>query len=222
MGILAALRANFLTGLVVVAPVGLTIYIVWTAIGIIDSWVLPLIPDRYQPATFFGVHIHGAGLIVFVFFTVSIGYIAKGLLGRWLLGRGEMLVARMPIVRSVYRGLKQIAEAVVDQSASSFDKVCLVQYPRNGIWAIAFYSNDAKAEVRHHLGGHGKVISVFLPTTPNPTSGFLLFVPEEDVRYLEMSVEDAAKLVISAGVVYPDPPTLPSDQPRIETSRNKV
>ena len=203
MRILTALRANFLTGLVVVAPVGLTIYIVWTAIGIIDSWVLPLIPADYQPAIYFGVHIHGAGLIVFLIFTIVVGYVAKGLIGRWILGRGEMLVARMPIVRSVYRGLKQIAEAVVEQSSTSFDKVCMVEYPRKGIWAVAFYSNTARAEVRDQLGNERKMISVFLPTTPNPTSGFLLFLPEEDVIYLQMSVEDAAKLVISAGLVYP-------------------
>ncbi|MCY3879885.1 MAG: DUF502 domain-containing protein [Rhodobacteraceae bacterium] len=209
MRILTSLRANFLTGLVVVAPVGLTVYIVWTGIGIIDSWVLPLIPERYQPATYFGVHIHGAGLIVFLIFTILVGYVAKGLFGRWILGRGEMLVSRMPIVRSVYRGLKQIAEAVVDQSTTTFDRVCLVQYPRKGIWAIAFYSNDARAEIREHLGKERKMISVFLPTTPNPTSGFLLFVPEEDVIYAEMSVEDAAKLVISAGLVYPTEETRP-------------
>ena len=215
MRILAALRANFLTGLVVVAPVGLTIYIVWTAIGIIDSWVLPLIPADYQPAIYFGVHIHGAGLIVFLVFTVVVGYVAKGLIGRWILGRGEMLVARMPVVRSVYRGLKQIAEAVVEQSATSFDKVCLVEYPRKGIWAVAFYSNTARAEIRDHLGKRRKMISVFLPTTPNPTSGFLLFLPEDDVIYLQMSVEDAAKLVISAGLVYPaDKSGKPAELPR--------
>ncbi len=209
MKFFAALRANFLTGLVVVAPVGLTIYLVWTAIGIIDSWVLPLIPSRYQPASFLGIDIRGAGLAVFLVFTVFVGYVAKGLIGRWLLGRGELLVSRMPVVRSVYRGLKQIAEAIVDKSAMSFDRVCLVEYPRKGVWAIAFYSNDARSEIRDYLGSERKFISVFLPTTPNPTSGFLLFIPEDGVKYLEMSVEDAAKLVISAGLVYPSPEDLP-------------
>ena len=198
-----ALRANFLTGLVVVAPVGLTVYIVWTAIGIIDSWVLPLIPETYQPATYIGVNIHGFGLVIFLIFVIIVGYFAKGLIGRWVLRLGESAVSRMPIVRSVYRGLKQIAEAVVNQSDRSFDKVCLIEYPRKGLWAIAFYSNEAQGEIRSRTTSHGNVISVFLPTTPNPTSGFLLFVPEQDVIYLDMSVEDAAKLVISAGLVYP-------------------
>ena len=200
-----ALRANFLTGLVVVAPVGLTVYLVWTAIGIIDSWVLPLIPEQYQPATYIGINIHGFGLAIFLIFIIIVGYFAKGLIGRWILGWGESAVARMPIVRSVYRGLKQIAEAVVNQSDRTFDKVCLIEYPRKGLWAIAFYSNDAQGEIRASTSSAGPVISVFLPTTPNPTSGFLLFVPERDVIYLEMSVEDAAKLVISAGLVYPAP-----------------
>ncbi len=200
----AALRANFLTGLVIVAPVGLTAYIVWTAIGIIDSWVLPLIPVRYQPATFFGVNIHGIGLVIFLIFVIIVGYFAKGLIGRWILRWGETAVSRMPIVRSVYRGLKQIAEAVVNQSDHTFDKVCLIEYPRRGIWAIAFYSNDAQGEIKSNISSEGNTISVFLPTTPNPTSGFLLFIPENDVIYLDMSVEDAAKLVISAGLVYPN------------------
>ena len=204
MKFFSALRANFLTGLVVVAPVGLTIYVVWTAIGIIDSWVLPLIPSRYQPATFFGIDIRGVGLVVFLIFSVLVGYIAKGLLGRWILHRGELLVSRMPIIRSIYGGLKQIAEAIVDKSEMSFDRVCLVEYPRREVWAIAFYSNDAKSEIRDFLGIKPKFVSIFIPTTPNPTSGFLLFVPENQVKYLDMSVEDAAKLVISAGLVYPN------------------
>ncbi len=201
----SAVRANFLTGLVVVAPVGLTIYIVWTAIGIIDSWVLPFIPRRYQPETVFGADIHGFGLVIFLVFVITVGYVAKGLIGRWLLRQGESAVARMPVVRSVYRGLKQIAEAVVNQSDRTFDKVCIVEYPRKGLWAVAFYSNEARGEIRSNLGAERDgFISVFLPTTPNPTSGFLLFVPSEDVIYLDMTVEDAAKLVISAGLVYPN------------------
>lgn len=204
MKLFAIIRANFLTGLVVVAPVGLTIYLVWTTIGVIDSWILPLIPSRYQPASYFGIDIRGIGLILFFLFTVFIGYIAKGLIGRWLLGRGEMLVSRMPIIRSIYGGIKQIAEAIVDKSEMSFDRVCLVEYPRREVWAVAFYSNDARYEIRDYLGSQRKYISVFIPTTPNPTSGFMLFTPEDEVQFLEMSVEDAAKLVISAGLVYPN------------------
>ena len=214
----ANLRANFLTGVVVVAPAALTVYIVWTAIGIIDSWVLPLIPVRYQPATYIGVNIHGFGLVIFLVFVIIVGYFAKGLMGRWVLGLGETVVLRMPVIRSVYRGLKQIAEAVVNQSERSFDKVCLIEYPRKGLWAISFYSNDAQGEIKQRSEGGDKIISVFLPTTPNPTSGFLLFVAEADVIYLDMSVEDAAKLVISAGLVYPQPKQIELQDAQQQTS----
>ena len=199
----AGLRANFLTGLVVVAPIGLTMYLVWTAIGIIDSWVLPWIPEKYQPSNYIGPDVRGAGVVIFLTFTVIVGYITKGLIGRSILRSGEILVDRMPIVRSVYNGIKQIAETVVNKSETSFDRACLIEYPRRGLWAIAFYSSSAKKEVSAKLPPNGKMVSVFLPTTPNPTSGFLLFVEETDIIYLEMAVEDAAKLVISAGLVYP-------------------
>jgi uncharacterized membrane protein len=129
---------------------------------------------------------------------------AKGLIGRSLLRWGEGLVDRMPVVRSVYSGLKQIAETVFAQSETSFDKACLVQYPRKGIWAIAFISSTAKGEIASGIPIDDEKVSVFLPTTPNPTSGFLLFLPRSEVHELEMSVEDAAKLIISAGLVYPN------------------
>jgi uncharacterized membrane protein len=110
----------------------------------------------------------------------------------------------MPVVRSIYSGIKQISETVFAQAESSFDKACLIEYPRRGVWAIGFVSTKAKGEIAHRAQTSGGLMSVFIPTTPNPTSGFLLFVPEEDVTMLEMSVEDAAKLVISAGLVYPN------------------
>jgi uncharacterized membrane protein len=204
-GLLAGLRASFLTGLVVVLPIALTIWLLWTVIGWIDSWVLPVIPQRWQPARYIGVDLPGLGLIGFLVFTVVAGWIAKGLIGRSLLAWAEGLVARMPIVRSVYNGLKQIAETVFAQSGTSFDRACLVEYPRPGIWAIAFVSCRAKGEVARRVPHDEEILSVFLPTTPNPTSGFLLFVPARDVIILDMKVEDAAKLIISAGLVYPNP-----------------
>jgi uncharacterized membrane protein len=116
------------------------------------------------------------------------------------------------VVRSIYSGVKQIAETIFAQSERNFEKACLIQYPRKGIWAIGFISTDARGEVSSKAETMGKLISVFVPTTPNPTSGFLLFFPEEDVVELEMSIEDAAKLVISAGLVYPNAkdPTQPA------------
>ncbi|MDJ0827043.1 MAG: DUF502 domain-containing protein [Rhodobacter sp.] len=206
------LRTSFLTGLVVIAPIGVTIWLVWTVIGWIDGFVLPFVPEAYQPEnildTFFGieapVNIRGLGVVVFLVFTVTVGWIAKGLIGRSLISWGESLVDRMPVVRSIYNGLKQIAETVFAQSETNFDTACLVQYPREGIWAIAFISTTAKGEIQSSIPRDEQLMSVFLPTTPNPTSGFLLFVPKSDVIELSMSVEDCAKLVISAGLVYPN------------------
>lgn len=205
-GILSGLRASFLTGIVVIAPIGLTVYLLWTVMGWIDSFVLPLVPGPWRPEQYIGINLRGVGVIFFLVFTIMVGWIAKGLIGRSLLSWAESIVERMPVVRSIYTGLKQIAETVFAQQDTSFDKACLIEYPRKGIWAIGFISTTAKGEVSRRAGpaaGEDKLLSVFVPTTPNPTSGFLLFFPERDVVELDMSIEDAAKLVISAGLVYP-------------------
>jgi len=204
-GLLAGLRASFLTGIVVIAPVGLTIWLIWSVIGWIDGVVLPLVPDKFQPERYIGINLRGLGVIIFLLFTIIMGWIAKGLIGRSLIRYAETMVDRMPVIRSIYSGIKQISETVFAQSERSFEKACLIQYPRRGIWAIGFISTTAKGEVSERAGTGGKLLSIFVPTTPNPTSGFLLFFPEEDVIELDMSVEDAAKLVISAGLVYPNP-----------------
>ncbi|SMH57081.1 DUF502 domain-containing protein [Maritimibacter sp. HL-12] len=218
----AVFRNNFLAGLVVVIPIAITIWLIWTFVGWIDSWVMPFIPSYYHPdvainrwfgesewflRTFgadFQVNVRGIGVVFFLIFTSLVGLVVKGVIGRSLLHWGERLVARMPIVRSVYGGVKQIAETIFAQQESKFDKACLVEYPRPGVWAIAFISTRAKGEIDANIAAGEPVISVFLPTTPNPTSGFLLFVPRSSVIELDMSIEDAAKLIISAGLVYPN------------------
>ena len=223
----ARLRANFLTGLVVLVPIWLTLYLFWAFVGWIDSWVLPFVPNAYQPEEFFkrifgedtSVSIRGVGVVVFFFFTIFVGWLAKGLIGRSFLAWAEGLVNRMPVVRSVYSGLKQIAETVFSRQESSFETACLIEYPRKGIWAIAFISTYAKGEVNQRIPKDQQMVSVFLPTTPNPTSGFLLFVPKSDVIELEMSVEDAAKLVISAGLVYPNSQDPTKAAPKIRTRK---
>ncbi|WP_296426413.1 DUF502 domain-containing protein [Yoonia sp.] len=215
-GIIARLRSNFLAGLIIVAPIGLTFWLIWTVVGWIDSWVWPFVPQAYQPEELINhllgrapddeiqVNVRGIGVVIFLLFTMLVGWIGKGLIGRSFLGIGERMVDRMPVVRSIYNAAKQIAETVFSQRDTSFDKACLVEYPRKGIWAIAFVSTNAKGEIDAKLSNGDPVVTVFLPTTPNPTSGFLLFLPLSDVMILDMSVEDAAKLVISAGLVYPN------------------
>ncbi|WP_458790526.1 DUF502 domain-containing protein [Yoonia sp. MH D7] len=228
-GLIARARSNFLAGLVIVAPIALTLWLMWTVVGWVDSWVWPFVPEGYHPdalinrffrpdgAAPINVNVRGFGVIIFLIFTVIVGWIGKGIIGRSFIRLGENLVGRMPVVSSIYNGVKQIAETVFSQRDTSFDKACLIEYPRKGIWAIAFISTNAKGEMRDKISTGGDIATVFLPTTPNPTSGFLLFLPREDVFELDMSVEDAAKLVISAGLVYPNPkdPSKPVTLPAV-------
>lgn len=239
-GRFAGLRSSFLTGLVVVGPIAVTIWLIWTVVGWVDGVVMPFVPASYHPDAvlnrFFGcstvdplcdpikVNIRGVGVVVFLLFTVFVGWLAKGFLGRSFLRWAEGLVDRMPVVSSIYNGLKQIAETVFAQTETNFQEACLVQYPREGIWAIAFISTKAKGEVAKKVPPEDEMLSVFLPTTPNPTSGFLLFVPRADVIILDMSVEEAAKLVISAGLVYPNdktPRPLPDPAAEVEALANE-
>ena len=203
-GLIASLRGNFLAGLAVIAPGVLTIWLIWNVITWIDGLVLPLIPRRFHPDTALGWDVPGAGVVIFVIFTLVMGYFTKGLIGRTLVNWGERIVEAMPIVRSIYNAVKQIADTILSRQAPTFDRACLVQYPRPGIWAMAFISTTTRGEIGEQLAENGDMVSIFLPTTPNPTSGFLLFVPRKDVIELDMAIEDAAKLVISAGLVYPD------------------
>lgn len=215
-GLFGALRASFLTGLVVIAPIGLTAWLIWTIIGWIDGWVLPVIPAAARPEQYIGINLRGLGVIIFLAFTVLVGWLAKGMIGRSLLRMGERIVDRMPIVRTVYSGLKQIAETILAQGEARFDRACMIEYPRKGIWGVGFIAGPARGEVAA-IGPEGDtMLAIFLPTTPNPTSGFLLYVPERDVIILDMTVEDAAKLVISAGLVYP--PVRPAPQPPTQPS----
>ncbi len=241
-GLFGSLRSSFLTGLVVVLPIVLTVYLIWTVVGWIDGWVLPFIPQSIQPPHLLqqlictplplgatpeqiadqpfycqsgGLNVRGVGVVIFLVFTVVVGWAARGIFGRSFLRFAERLVDRTPIVRTLYNGIKQIAETVFAQTDTNFEKACLIEYPKSGIWAIGFISTRAKGEISEKLAAHGEIMSVFVPTTPNPTSGFLLYAPTRDIIMLDMKIEDAAKLIISAGLVYPnakDPTQPPEDQ----------
>jgi uncharacterized membrane protein len=216
LSLLQRFRNNFLTGLVIVAPILLTIYLIWWIITLVDGLIVPWVPQIYNPSYYLGQDIPGFGVVVFLLFTAIVGALTKGLFGRQLIKFGEGIVERMPVVRSIYNALKQIAETVLSQSSSSFQNACLVEYPRRGIWAIAFVSTETRGEVNARTGDEA-VVSVFLPTTPNPTSGFLLFVPKSDLIILDMTVEEAAKLIISAGLV--SPPYKPVAAPATESAQ---
>lgn len=207
----AQLRNSFLTGLIIVGPIGITLYMVYTFVNFIDSWVKPYVPEKYNPETYLPFSIPGLGLIFAILAIMFIGALTANLFGRSLLSYGEGVLDRMPVVRNLYRALKQIFETVLSQSGNSFQKVALIEYPRKGLYALVFVSTEAKGELMTRFGGGEKWLSVFLPTTPNPTSGYLLFLPERDVIILDMSVEEGAKLVISAGLVVPKHQPVPYD-----------
>jgi uncharacterized membrane protein len=180
--------------------------------GFGDDRVVPLVPRRYDPQNVFGRNIFGFGLLVFVSFTTIVGALAKNLIGRQILQFGETILGRTPIVRPIYNGLKQIAETLFSTTGNSFQQACLVEFPRRGIWRIGFIPNDTRGEIPARAG-EPDMLSVFLPNTPNPTSGFLVFMPRRDVTLLELSVEDAAKVIISGGLVAP--PAAPADPQKV-------
>jgi Uncharacterized conserved protein len=194
-------RKNFLTGLVLIAPLYLTFWLLSSFVELVDDKVASILPGEFNPSAY--LHVPGYGIVILALFSALLGALAKNFVMAKVIGFGETLLDRLPVVRSIYNGIKQIAHTVLVQSESSFEKACLVEYPRKGLWAIAFISTPTKGEVRERAGSDS-MLSVFLPTTPNPTSGFLLFVPKEDVIELDMTVEEAAKLVISAGLVTPE------------------
>lgn len=205
------IRRHFLAGVLVTAPVAITTYVVWVIVTWVDARITPLIPPVYNPGSYLPFPLPGLGLlIVFVVLTL-IGALTTGLLGRFVLRLSERLIGRMPFVRSVYGATKQIFETVLAQQSKAFREVVLIEYPRRGIWAIGFITGITEGQVQEDTVED--VVNVFLPTTPNPTSGFLLFVPRKDLVVLSMSVEEGIKMVVSGGIVTP-PDRRPPDQHR--------
>jgi uncharacterized membrane protein len=222
--VFSSLRNNFIAGVVVIAPIGLTVWLIWTVVGWVDGFVMPFVPRAYHPDQLVNYYlglqgeervtfdIRGVGVVVFLLFTIFLGWIAKGIVGRSFIRWGEDLVGRLPVVRSIYNAVKQIANTVFAQTEARFDKACLVEFPRKGTWVVAFIAGPVKDEPRARLPGDD-LVSIFIPTTPNPTTGFLLFLPRADIIELDMTPEDAAKFVISAGLIYPEAPTAPAVPP---------
>jgi len=219
------LRNYFLTGLVIAAPISITVYITWWFVDLVDNWFKPLLPAAYNPETYLPFAVPGVGLLFAIIMLMILGALTANLFGRTIVGFGERFLDNMPFVRNLYKALKQIFETAVSQSNSSFQDVGLIEYPRKGLYALVFVSTRTQGEVLTRAG-HDKdgMYSVFLPTTPNPTSGFLLFVPKKDVEILDMSVEEAAKMVISAGLVTPSSKEGVTEEPVILDSEqaNKV
>ncbi len=199
--ILSRLRIYFLTGVIVTAPIALTIYLTWQVIHWVDSQAIPLLPAKYNPENYLPFSLPGLGLVMMFVVLTFVGFLTANIFGRTLLKTGERLVGRMPVVRTVYGALKQVLETVLSQSSNSFRQAVLVEYPRRGIWTVAFVTSDTEGEVARRLDDD--MVNIYVPTTPNPTSGFLLMVPRRDLIFLDMPVEDAAKFIISIGVIAP-------------------
>ncbi|MBY5590286.1 DUF502 domain-containing protein [Rhizobium leguminosarum] len=207
MPVATRLRNNFLAGLIICAPIAITIWLTWTFIHWSDSWVRPYIPARWNPESYLNFAIPGFGLLTAVVLITVVGFLGKNLIGQSIVGFGESIVQRMPLVRTIYRSVKQIFETVLKEQSNSFKKVGLIEYPSPGLWALVFVATDAKGEIASKFNAMGQdMVAVFLPPTPVPTAGFLVFVPREKIVLLDMSPEDAAKFLISGGLVAPETP----------------
>jgi len=202
-GIIARIRNYFLTGLVVAGPVLVTAWLTWSFINWVDSLVRPFIPPTYRPETYLPWPIPGTGLIIAVVVLTTLGFLTANLVGRKLVELGEGLLNRMPIVRPVYKTMKQIFETLFSKTGSSFRQVALVEFPAPGMWSLVFLSQPPSGDLADKLP-QGEHVSAFLPCTPNPTTGFFFYVLRKDLVVLDISVENAMTLLISAGMVQPD------------------
>ena len=187
--------------MLVTAPIGITIYLAWSVVSWVDESVLPLLPAQYNPETYLPFSLPGIGLVVLLVFMTAVGAITAGMVGRMVVGYGERILSRMPIIRSVYSATKQIFETMLAQKSTAFREVVLVEFPRPGMWSIGFITGVTEGEVQELTDE--EVLNVYIPTTPNPTSGFLCFVPRSEVYPLSMTVEEGIKLVVSGGLVIP-------------------
>lgn len=213
--IASRLRNYFLTGLIICAPVAITVWLVRSFIEWADSWVKPYLPSFYNPDNYLPVAIPGFGLLVAIVVITLVGFLTANLVGRTIVNFGESLLNRMPLVRTIYKSLKQIFQTVLQDQSSSFKKAGLIEYPSPGLWSLVFIATDVKGEIAVRFKDRGlDMVAVFLPPTPLPTAGFLLFVPREKIIPLHMSAEDAAKLLISGGLVAPDHTPLANAPPR--------
>lgn len=191
-----------LTGLIVVVPITLTVYIIQALIGIMDRF-LAFLPAAFHPDSLLGFHLPGLGLVLVFILVFLVGLLTRNYFGNRVVLFGDRLVGRIPVVRSIYQAVKQLTEAVFGNRGNSFQKVVMLEFPRPGLYSIGFVAGPAGGELEKQAGL--QVMSVFIPCTPNPTTGYYVVVPEKDLIVLNMSVEEAFKLIISGGLITPGP-----------------
>ncbi len=194
-------RTYFIAGILVTGPIALTLYLAWSFVRTVDSAVSALLPAEYKPETYLPFYVTGIGLVVLVLGLTLIGELTAGYLGRVFVRVSERILNRMPVVRGLYSATKQIFETVLSKQSTTFREVVLVEWPRRDMWTVAFVTVPPEGELRDLNPPDS--IGVYVPTTPNPTSGYLIYVPRKDVRSLAMTVEEGIKLVVSGGIVAP-------------------
>ena len=200
----ARIRNWFLTGLVIAGPLAVTAYLVWWFVDTVDHWVRPLMPERFWPDTYLPVKVPGAGVVVAFLFLTLLGFLTANIAGRTLIGLGERILNRMPVVRSIYKSLKQIFETVFSQSGTSFRKVGLVEFPTKGWWSVVFISAAPTEAIADYLPPEDEYVSVFMCCAPNPSTGFFYYMPVREIIELPLTVEEGAKLIMSCGLIQPE------------------
>jgi uncharacterized membrane protein len=201
-GLVSRIRNYFLTGLIVAGPVAVTLWLIWWFVTWVDNWVRPFIPTAYRPETYLPVNVPGFGLIIAFVALTLLGFFTANFVGSKLVSVGDGLLNRMPIVRPIYRTAKQIFQTLFSSSGSSFRHVGLVEFPAPGMWSLVFLTQPPSADISARLPAT-EYVSAFMPCTPNPTTGFFFYVPRSDVVDLDITVEQAMQLLISAGVIQP-------------------
>lgn len=201
-GPIARLRRYLLTGILVTAPITITIYLTYIFLTFVDSKVVHLLPKDWYEALYGKTVIPGLGLIIVIAVFICIGWLATNFLGRLFIRISEYIVDQMPVVRTLYSAIKQIFETIMASQSNAFREVVMLEYPRKGIWSVGFVTGTTQGQVQEFT--EQETVNVFVPTTPNPTSGYLLFVPKKELKYLDMSVEEGVKLVVSAGIITPE------------------
>lgn len=202
-GVGARLRSYFFTGIVVTAPITITLWSAWWFLTFVDGFIVKLFPDEYNPNRIFPFEIPGIGLIITVTFFILVGWFARNFLGRMIIRASEWIVGRMPVVNMIYNAIKQVFEMTIGTQSTAFREVVLIQYPHPNSWTIGFVTGVTQGEIQS-VGGGSEVLNVYIPVTPT-TAGFLVFVAKKDVIYLSMSVEEAVKLIASGGIIVPPP-----------------
>lgn len=218
MTLVARLRGYLIAGILVAAPISITVYLTYVFLTFVDGQVSKLVPNVWYSGFYGGTTIPGLGLIAAMVFFIVIGWLTRNFLGRLLIRATEYVVDRMPVIRTLYSAIKQIFETVMASQSDSFRDVVMLEYPRKGTYCLGLVTGASKGEVQRVT--KSETINVFVPTTPNPTSGFLLFVPKKELTYMDMTVEEGVKLIVSGGIITPPDRGAETVKPKVSKTVN--